>query len=275
MSTDELMTTPTAPQDPGGGPRTRWWRRPWIVPLAVAGVAFVGYALPPYLSLDPAQARLQPGPSSPWFYPLLVTHIFLGSVAILCATAQVWPWLRRTHPRVHRVVGRVYVAAVLPAAVCVTVIAPMTLYGLNARLANTMLALLWFGTTLAGFLAARRRQFGQHRIWMLRSFALTYSIVANRVWTGVIFAIFVPEIFSGADVDETVLSQAVGASSWASWVVNLLIVEWWLHRPKSSRATAGTRRRSSPRGQQHGAAHSQGRTDALGGPDPLVQQQPS
>ena len=26
------------------------------------------------------------------------------------------------------------------------------------------------------------------------------------------------------------LGQAVGVTSWVSWVVNLLIVEWWLHR---------------------------------------------
>jgi hypothetical protein len=44
------------------------------------------------------------------------------------------------------------------------------------------------------------------------------------------FAVFVPEIFTGAEVDQAALSQAVGAASWMSWVVNLMIVEWWLHR---------------------------------------------
>ncbi len=242
----------------------------------MVAVAFVIHAVPPYLSLDPAQARLQPPPPSPWFYPLLVTHIFLGSVAILAASAQVWPWLRRQHPRVHRVVGRVYVAAVLPAAVCVTVIAPMTLYGLNLRLANTMLALLWFGTTAAGFVAARRRQFVQHRVWMLRSFALTFSIVANRVWAPVFFVAFMPEIFSGADVDEAVLNPTVGAVSWTSWGVNLLIVEWWLHRaPSRADRTGPAERRSGPGRQQQDAAHSHRRADTLGNPDPLFQEQPS
>ena len=79
------------------------WRRPWVVPLAVLTVIFVGYALPPYLTLDPAQARLQPLPEFPGYYALLVTHIFLGSVVLLTACLQVWPWLRRTHPKVHRI----------------------------------------------------------------------------------------------------------------------------------------------------------------------------
>jgi uncharacterized membrane protein YozB (DUF420 family) len=195
-------------------------------------VAFVVYAVPPYLGLDPSRARLQPMPDSPHFYPLLVTHIFLGSVAILTACLQVWPWLRRTHPAVHRRTGRVYVAAVLLASICVAILAPMTVHGLNSQVANTVLAVLWFTTTAAGFRAARQRRFADHRVWMLRSFALTFSIVVNRVWLMLAFALFVPNVFSGADVDEATLFQAVGVASWTSWVVNLLIVEWWIHRPK-------------------------------------------
>ena len=86
-----------------------------MVPLALVAVLFVAFSLPPYLTLDPAQARLQPIPPFPGFYPLLVTHIFLGAVALLAACLQVWPWLRQNHPRVHRISGRIYVAAVLPA----------------------------------------------------------------------------------------------------------------------------------------------------------------
>ncbi len=34
----------------------------------------------------------------------------------------------------------------------------------------------------------------------------------------------------GAEVDPADMSQAIGVTSWVSWVVNLLTVEWWLHR---------------------------------------------
>ena len=44
------------------------------------------------------------------------------------------------------------------------------------------------------------------------------------------FAVFVSQIYSGAEVDPAALDQAIGVTSWFSWVVNLLIVEWWLHR---------------------------------------------
>jgi hypothetical protein len=107
-------------------------------------VIFVAYAVPPYLTLDPARARTQPMPPHASYYLLLVTHIFLGSIALLAACLQVWPWLRRWHPAVHRWSGRVYVSVALSASVCVMIISPMGLYGANQRVANTMLALLWY-----------------------------------------------------------------------------------------------------------------------------------
>ena len=208
------------------------------MPLALVTVIFLAFALPPYLSLDPALARLQPMPTYRAYYPLLVTHIFLGSLVLLAACIQVWPWLRRTHPQVHRWSGRIYVPAALSASVCVMIIAPMGLHGANQQAANTMLAALWFGTTLAGFRAIRQRRFADHRRWMLRSFALSFSIVANRIWLLVAFAIFVPEIYTGAEVDPVAMDQAIGVSAWISWVANLLIVEWWLHRHPAPLASA-------------------------------------
>ena len=245
MSTDELSPPTYRPTEPRPRARTSPWRRPWVVPLAIVAVGFVAFALPPYLSLDPAQARLQPMPEFPAFYPLLVAHIFLGSVVLLTSCLQVWPWLRQTHPRVHRISGRIYVAAALPAAVCVMIIAPLTMHGANAQVANTILAVLWFGTTLAGFRAVRQRRFADHRRWMLRSVALSFSIVANRIWLMVLFAVFVPELYLGGDVDPAAMEQAIGVSTWISWVVNLLVVQWWLDRhPKPFyRSAIGTKSR--------------------------------
>ncbi len=93
-----------AEPSPDSRPRRRG-RRLWVALLGAVAVGFVVYALPPYLTLDPAQARLQPHSPQAVYYPLLVTHIFLGSVALLAASLQVWPWLRQTHPRVHRTSG--------------------------------------------------------------------------------------------------------------------------------------------------------------------------
>ena len=70
MSTDELSPPTIRPAGHRPGERAPLWRRPWVVPLAVLTVAFVAFALPPYLTLDPAQARLQPMPAFRGYYPL-------------------------------------------------------------------------------------------------------------------------------------------------------------------------------------------------------------
>ena len=263
MAIDELTR---AEPSPDHRPRRRG-RRLWVALLGAVAVGFVMYALPPYLTLDPAQARLQPHSPQAAYYPLLVTHIFLGSVALLAASLQVWPWLRRTHPRVHRTSGRIYVSAVLPASICVMIIAPMGIHGANQQVANTMLALLWFGTTLAGFRAVRQHRYAEHREWMLRSVALTFSIIANRAWLMILFIVFVPEIYSGESFDPVALDQAIGVSSWMSWVVNLIIVELWLHRRRRPRVASNHR-------QQHDRTHGQRRADALDRADALPEHQP-
>ena len=94
---------------------------------------------------------------------------------------------------------------------------------------GAVLAVLWLATSVAGYCAARSRRFGDHRRWMLRSVALTFSIVLNRFWIVVYVLLLMPVLGH----DETALTlAAAGASVWTSWVVNLLVVEWWILRPR-------------------------------------------
>ena len=78
VSTDELSRTTPKAADHRPAARIPLVRRPWVVPLGLLTVIFIAYAVPPYLTLDPAGARIQPMPPHPSYYPLLVTHIFLG-----------------------------------------------------------------------------------------------------------------------------------------------------------------------------------------------------
>jgi hypothetical protein len=225
------MTTVATP------PPTRRRRHPartLALPLGLLTALFLVYALPPYLGLDPAKSRLPQPAGTPWFYPALVVHIGFGSIAMLTAVLQVWPWLRRKHPQVHRWSGRVYVfGAVLPATVAALGVAPFSSSGgASAHLANTLLALLWFGTTVAGYRAARARRYADHREWMVRSIVLAFSIIANRLWTVVCMLVFAPSAFGEGPVVLADLHQAVGAAAWLSWVLNLLLAELWLQRTR-------------------------------------------
>jgi hypothetical protein len=204
---------------------------PRVGALAALTAVFLAVALPPYLTLDPGRSRSSVPADFPAFYPLLVTHIFLGTIVLVTACLQLWPWLRRRHPVVHRWAGRGYVAAVLAASPCVLVIAPLGSFGPNEHVALTLLGLLWPATTIAGHRMARRRRFAEHREWMIRSVALSFSIVTNRVWGVLCVPLFVPDSLPEGSVEwRAALDQAMGVAFWLCWVVNLLVAEWWIQR---------------------------------------------
>ena len=119
-----------------------------------------------------------------------------------------------------------------PGGLAVLAVAPVSSTGPVSSAGNTALAVLWLATGVAGYRAARVRRFGDHRRWMLRSVALTFSIVVNRVWLVAYILLFTP--FLGDDPAALTVAAA-GASVWTSWVVNLLVVEWCVLRPPGRR----------------------------------------
>jgi len=205
----------------------------WVIALAVIVVAFLAFSLPPYLSLDPARSRVPPGPVlGAAHYWTLVPHVLFGSVALTTAVLQIWPWLRRRHPVAHRRIGRVYVfGGVLPAGVGALVVGP---YGPVTRASDVMLALLWLTCTITGWRMARRRRYADHRRWMIRSFALTASIISNRIWGVVLTIALEPQLDTTFHGDQRLFTWIVsGTGAWLGWTIPLLVAEWWLERDRS------------------------------------------
>ncbi|NUP64411.1 MAG: DUF2306 domain-containing protein [Nonomuraea sp.] len=224
--------------------RPRWWRRPWVAPLAVVAVAFVAFSLPPYLSLDPSRSRVPAPDFFPPHFAVLSLHVLFGSIAMITCCLQVWPWFRARHPRVHRRLGRVYVVAgVLPGGLLGLVVSLATPFGPVTRASGVVLSLVWLGCTLAGWRMARRRRFVEHRRWMVRSFALTMSIITNRLWGAVFFVTLSPQLDTTFHGDEALLASTIGAlSAWLGWVLPLLLAEWWLERGDAVRRRRAARR---------------------------------
>lgn len=234
------MTTTVNEVPPVAAPAART-RRPWLqaaAPATVLAVMFVALAIPPYLTGDPSQSRVPTHPEHAWYYPVLVAHIVFGSVALVAGTLQLWPWLRQRHAVAHRWIGRAYFfGGVFPAGVAVLAITPLASTGTVSVAANMTLALLWLPITIAGYRMARQRRYREHRRWMIRSYALTTSIALNRIWGFATLALLSPSSLERENVAGSLLAPddhtgmaAIGVANWLSWIVNLLIAEWWLER---------------------------------------------
>ncbi|MGX6604238.1 DUF2306 domain-containing protein [Micromonosporaceae bacterium Da 78-11] len=214
----------------------RWWRRPWIFPLAAVVIIFLAFSIPPYLSFDPSRSRVpQPDSLGVAHFWLLVPHVLFGSIALGCAVLQIWPYLRRRFPVAHRRIGRLYVfGGVLPAGLTALTVGAFTPYGPVTRASDVLLALLWLGITVKGWRMARQRRYGEHRRWMIRSFALTASIITNRIWGVVFFVVLSPQLETTLHGDEGLLAWLISAgSAWLGWTIPLLIAEWWLERDRT------------------------------------------
>lgn len=107
---------------------------------------------------------------------LFLPHAFGGTLALLAGPLQFSTRLRRKHLQFHRILGRVYVFAVFIAVPCAILIE----WHRPLFVAATFQASLWFLCTLAALLTARNRQLVQHRQWMIRSYAMTFTFVLLR-----------------------------------------------------------------------------------------------
>jgi uncharacterized membrane protein len=111
---------------------------------------------------------------------LLLPHGVAGAVALLLAPFQFSARLRRRSLRLHRVLGRLYVAGVVisaPLAVPVAIIlGPPSLV-----MAATIQSLGWVLTTGVALYAVRMGDIRQHQEWMTRSYPFAMVFVVARI----------------------------------------------------------------------------------------------
>jgi uncharacterized membrane protein len=108
---------------------------------------------------------------------LLIPHTLCGAFALLAGPMQFSSRFRERHLKLHRVLGRFYVLSVFIGAFTGIALAN----GRPGLPGTAMQATAWIVCTTAAFLTARNRQIIQHRQWMIRSYAVTFTFVSSRV----------------------------------------------------------------------------------------------
>ncbi len=143
-------------------------------------------------------------------------HITGGMLSIALGPFQFIRQLRERYLPLHRVIGKIYAIAIL------LIGAPTGLYmafyangGPGASLGFIMMSVLWFYTTWMGIRTVLNKQIIQHRQWMIRSYAITFSAVSLRLW--------VPCLSLIVKMDPL---QVIIVTAWISWLFNLIAAEY-------------------------------------------------
>lgn len=109
---------------------------------------------------------------------LLIPHTLAGIFALLIGPINFSSRIRQRHLQLHRILGRVYVIAVFVGSFTGIALAA----GRPGLPGTSMQAAAWMVCTTAALITARNRQVVQHRQWMARSYAVTFTFVSSRIF---------------------------------------------------------------------------------------------
>jgi len=177
----------------------------WLA-LLLPGLAVGSFAMR-LVTGDPAQVPYELRVNLLHAPVAFVLHTSFGGLAMLLAPWQLLPGLRRRSPGLHRWIGRLYVGCCL-------------ISGFAA------MATAWLGATVLAWQAIRARRVLEHRRWMIRSFALTFSAVTLRLL--LLFPLGWP--------DAMPFFTFYSGTAWGSWLLNLGLAELYLRTQLTGRA---------------------------------------
>jgi len=159
---------------------------------------------------------------------LLIPHTLAGTFALLIGPINFSSRIRQRHLQLHRILGRVYVISVFVGAFTGIALAA----GRPGLPGTSMQAAAWIVCTVAALITARNRQITQHRQWMARSYAVTFTFVSSRVFN------LVPAYWS--HLGDVLSAVGVIAFTLASLLIVDLGLSW--HELTTRRASSSTRR---------------------------------
>ncbi len=146
-------------------------------------------------------------------------HVFSSLFALLAGFTQFSKKLLKKRPKLHRAFGYIYVTDVLmvtgPAGLLMSFYANG---GISSRIAFVLLSVLWISFTAIALYKAVTKDFKAHRIFMIRSFALTLSAVTLRIWKVLL-----------ANYTDVPPMDRYRIIAWLGWTLNLLVAEWIIY----------------------------------------------
>ena len=184
-----------------------------LLAVAVALYSFRFAAMPAHiwLGVDPGiRTAIERAPLQ------ALTHMIIAPIALLVGPFQFFSSIRAKRPALHRLMGKIYVAACLIAGVAALATVPYASGGPIASLGFGILAFLWIATTFGAWRAAVARKFDLHRLLMRFSYAMTFGAVTLRIQ----IPFFLMSGFHS-------YSEASVWLAYTAWIPNVIVVALW------------------------------------------------
>ncbi len=148
------------------------------------------------------------------------THVFTSILVLVAGFTQFSKKFLKQQPKLHRTVGYIYVINILmvtgPSGLLMSFYANG---GVSSQTAFVLLSVLWMGFTAMALYKAIKKDFKAHRIFMIRSFALTLSAITLRCWKVL--------LVNFTDVQPMDRYRII---AWLGWTLNLIIAEWIIYK---------------------------------------------
>lgn len=112
---------------------------------------------------------------------ILIAHITAGGGSLVLGLLQFWPKLRNYSWKIHRLIGFLYLLAVLASSICAVVLAFTTSYEVNWAYAFSLQVWVsvWISSTAIAYFAAIKKRFNLHKEWMVRSYLVTLAFIIS------------------------------------------------------------------------------------------------
>lgn len=147
---------------------------------------------------------------------VLIAHITAGGGALVLGFVQFWPKLRNFSWKLHRIIGFLYLLAILLSSSCAVILAFTTAYEVNWAYAFSLQVwvTVWISATAIAYYAIIKRNVNLHKEWMVRSYIVTLAFIISGL---AIKIPYVQDLGTFADISPSLF--------WMGWSVPLYVYQ--------------------------------------------------
>ena len=166
---------------------------------------------------------------------LTLVHIVPAMLFMILGPLQFVRRLRAKHPRIHRWSGRIFLAASAVVGVTgLTLAFGKTIGGVDEKSAIALFGSFFLIALAKALWHALRREFNQHREWMIRGYAIGLAVATIRPIMGTFFA---AALLRGHRPDP---HEFFGTAFWTGFTLQMIAAEIWINYTRPTAAAPMT-----------------------------------